>query len=46
MEALYELVLRDQGEKVVLAEAIDVGDAVAIRLGEGARAEDHPDART
>lgn len=31
MEALYELVLRDEGEKVVLAdEPIDVGDAVAI----------------
>jgi hypothetical protein len=31
MEAVYELVLRDEGEKVVVAEeTIDVGDAVAI----------------
>jgi hypothetical protein len=31
MEAVYELVLPDEGEKVVLAdEAIDIGDAVAI----------------
>jgi hypothetical protein len=31
MEAVYELVLPDDGEKVVIAEApIDVGDAIAI----------------